>query len=458
MENEDFFEANRRILSKSGSSGSQDFFKANQDILNSGRKNVSTINNVGERREIRGGGVKVYQSPKSYDKIKSPKKRKSLIKKMVIGTTIFTVVITGAVVISNLINLSGNKGGRSVPNTPTSSSYVESSVGGQFIENSSDNSGTYGISDQSESYENSDESYEESKEENESYENSDNDTETYEESTEESDTYDVSNDNIDDNDLTDNKSYFTYDGEYDEIVDYFNSFIDGQVYQIGTTPEVNEGIRDFLYNTDAGQYIQYYSKEFGVDPKMSVAIAAGESSLLHDLNDGAATGLFGLEKGIKDQFWVYDYYENKNVLIVNDPDDNYDIRTNIRNGIAILAYKYSDNGNIYDALGKYNLGTYGFNCMLDENYYECNSINDRGWRIYTEYYCSKYEIGTPDYIDNIGECLFEDVLTMKCRDVEITMEYSTGKIISINKIPGYNYEEADTFDEIINDYRKTKTL
>lgn len=418
MGRDDFFEANRRILNKSGSNSSQDFFDANREILNKQKvssnknpymNNVSTLKdvpNVGDRRKACGRGIKLHQQPKAYDRIRNARRRKSKIKKMVIGATIITVVISGAVVISNLVSLSKDKDSKHVPNSTTSSIYVESSID----ERNRDSS---------------------------------NDTETHEDSTEESNSYD---------------NYFNYNGEYKDIVDYFNSFIDGQVYQIGTTAEINENIKDFLYNTEAGQYIQYYSKEFGVDPKMSVAIAAGESSLLHDLNDGAATGLFGLEKGIKDEFWVYDYYENKYVFIVNDPDENYDIRTNIRNGIAILAYKYSIDGNIYNSLFRYNVGNYGFYCMLDENYYVSSSINDRGWRYYTDDYCSRHELGTPNYIDNIGKCLYEDNITMRCRDVEITMEYSTGHIISITKIPDYNYEEANTFDDIISSYIKSKTL
>ena len=425
MGRDDFFEANRRILNKSGSNSSQDFFDANREILNKQKvssnkervssnknpymNNVSTLKdvpNVGDRRKACGRGIKLHQQPKAYDRIRNARRRKSKIKKMVIGATIITVVISGAVVISNLVSLSKDKDSKHVPNSTTSSIYVESSID----ERNRDSS---------------------------------NDTETHEDSTEESNSYD---------------NYFNYNGEYIDIVDYFNSFIDGQVYQIGTTAEINENIKDFLYNTEAGQYIQYYSKEFGVDPKMSVAIAAGESSLLHDLNDGAATGLFGLEKGIKDEFWVYDYYENKYVFIVNDPDENYDIRTNIRNGISILAYKYSIDGNIYNSLFRYNVGNYGFYCMLDENYYVSSSINDRGWRYYTDDYCSRHELGTPNYIDNIGKCLYEDNITMRCRDVEITMEYSTGHIISITKIPDYNYEEANTFDDIISSYIKSKTL
>lgn len=451
MANEDFFEANRRILNNSVNRSSQDFFDANRKILNnnsnSGTRymnNVSTLNNSQNAGVRRKRIVKVYQQPKAYDRIRSARKRKSLIRKIIIGATIFTVVVSGAVVIYNLVSSSKNEDSKGVAGPTTSSFYTEASVDGQFKENSSEDTETYGFTEESEKYDSSDE-----------------ESATYEDSTEENETYNSSDENNEDKSFTEEsfyESYFTNDGEYDDVINYFNSFIDGQVYQIGTTPKVNEDIKNFLYNTEAGQYIQYYSKEFGVDPKMSVAIAAGESSLLHDMNDGAATGLFGLEKGIKDQFWVYDYYENKYVLIVNNPDDNYDIRTNIRNGIAILAYKYSDDGNIYDALCKYNFGTYGFNSMLDENYYECSSINDRGWRIYTDNYCSKYKMGTAAYIDNIGECLYEDNITMKCRDVEITMEYSTGKIISITKIPDYNYEEADTFDDIIKEYKKGKTL
>lgn len=248
-----------------------------------------------------------------------------------------------------------------------------------------------------------------------------------------------------------NKSSISY-GEYDNLIEKFNSFVDGNTYQIGQTSEVNQAVKNFLYNTEAGYYIQYYSNKFGVDPKMAVAVAAGESSLLHEMNDGAATGLFGLEKGIKDQFWVYDYDEQKNVLIEINPDECFDIKTNIRNGIAILAYMYSFDGNIYDSLYSYNLGKYGFDCMLDENYYSVKGISDRGCRNFTDYYCSKYKMGTPNYIDNIGKCLFEDTFTMKCRDVEITQKFSTGEVISIKKLPIYNYDEGDSFDEIIAKY------
>ena len=144
MGRDDFFEANRRILNKSGSNSSQDFFDANREILNKQKvssnkervssnknpymNNVSTLKdvpNVGDRRKACGRGIKLHQQPKAYDRIRNARRRKSKIKKMVIGATIITVVISGAVVISNLVSLSKDKDSKHVPNSTTSSTYVE---------------------------------------------------------------------------------------------------------------------------------------------------------------------------------------------------------------------------------------------------------------------------------------------------------------------------------------------
>ncbi len=152
----------------------------------------------------------------------------------------------------------------------------------------------------------------------------------------------------------------------DKIEKSYNIYENKKLFDVGENPGIYY-VNNYINSTDYN-YFKKYSKMYGVDPNLMVAIGMQESSLNHDeclpggsfYND-CAIGIMQLEKGCINELTAFNYETNCYDTISITDGEKCDIDTNIRAACMLFQNaieKY--NGNIFLAIQYHN-----YNNMLD---------------------------------------------------------------------------------------------
>lgn len=198
-------------------------------------------------------------------------------------------------------------------------------------------------------------------------------------------------------------------------------------------------------------YFEKYGERYGVDPYLMVAIAAQESSGLHDEHkrNYGGYGLMQIEnpgRTIKSATAFNVLEGREETMIINGPQDVDDVEDNIRAGAMLLAgrlknYKY----NIYVGLQAYNYGPGGIGAVLDLYGTETGKTRDEilsnpqdlGWMEYrmevhqnpTKYFeWTSSTYGDPNYVENVMRYYIGPEETPYIIDAEGNKHTASGEI------------------------------
>lgn len=189
--------------------------------------------------------------------------------------------------------------------------------------------------------------------------------------------------------LLDNKNDIEF-VDSDEII----SYVESDKEKIEEIYVINESNDDTLtYNLEFDSRVEsekykvakayYYdfiktiSPEYGIDPRIILAIATQESGM-HDKNEnGPAMGLMQIELSVWDNYSItaYNYSKNQNETLHITKEKLKDLEFNVRVGCMIFqdCLKKSNN-NLLVAIQMYNFG-YGNMSTVLKDYYKRDSIN-----------------------------------------------------------------------------------
>lgn len=219
------------------------------------------------------------------------------------------------------------------------------------------------------------------------------------------------------------KNIVSVEGLKESSINYSDetiSFIE-PVYEEITKVSIDYGDRsdtDKAHKTKAyyGDLIDKYSKRYGVDPNLVLAIATQERGVHGTTVDkGGAIGLMQIQYNVwvGERISAYNFETGKRETFIVDDEKLADIDYNIKVGCMYLqnCMEYMDY-NTVAAVQCYNMGAGSMNKILKAYSADCGkSVNeilsdptDIGWLEYRNI----IDMGDPDYIENVFSYLGEN--------------------------------------------------
>lgn len=198
-----------------------------------------------------------------------------------------------------------------------------------------------------------------------------------------------------------------------------------------------------------GSLIEKYSKMYGLNPEIVIAIATQERGIHSDKKDsGGATGLMQLQNSV----WVgetitaYNYETNKREKLVINEYMLSDIFYNVKIGCMYFqnCMDYMD-GNILAAIQCYNMG-YGSMKTILRQYSKdtgksvdeiLNDVKDCGWLEYRSMRIGGKQIaGDPNYLENVLRWLGPNI---EVNNLELNGNFINLSIKNENKVKNMSY-------------------
>lgn len=178
--------------------------------------------------------------------------------------------------------------------------------------------------------------------------------------------------------------------------------------------------------TNYKDLIDKYSKMYGVDSNLMLAIATQERGKHSEIMDyGGATGIMQIQNSVWENQFIsaYNYETKKQEKFCITKDDISDLECNIKLGCMIFQNNLNlMKNNVFAAIQCYNMG-YGnmhkiFNQYCIDNNKEkdevLNSINDLSWLEYR----NLISVGDNKYIENVLSYLKSDNINVNCLNGE----------------------------------------
>lgn len=246
------------------------------------------------------------------------------------------------------------------------------------------------------------------------------------------------------------KSLVDDDSQVDESTNESVNDNSDVVFEVGTSSDIDD-TRYYLENTIEGYLIRYYSKMYGLDPKIIAAICFQESGGVNIVDGGAAIGVMMLEDMPDYDITVYNYFDKCYETLTVSSSRAGDLEYNIRCGIANMQNKLNYfNGCIYAALQAYNYNEVTLDNALYANDYVLSGINDCQFLYITEDVTNnpqKYGISA---LDENGEEIYTKY------GVSNYPRYTGYHLI--DSVIDYNYISNGEIHEVEMNYATTKVI
>lgn len=243
--------------------------------------------------------------------------------------------------------------------------------------------------------------------------------------------------NIDGNNIYEKKYESNKNDFYVEEVDEENKLFDvGNGYD----EDIEKYYDDFI-GSDADMFLQKYSKIYGVDYNLMVAIGMQESKLGNYLNNGSAIGFMQIEDTNRDGHDIVYNYEK-----CCDEEIDYGYLSVLEHNIQVSCMMMQDNinksnGNIYMAIQGYNFGVTKMsqiaNYTAKINHCDADEL--------------KEDYANIEWIDNIVPCVGENYgdpnylksVLKYCKKNEVCYIYDDKEYIFNLSSGEYSYEEIE---------------